>query len=83
MPTDGLSLSVLIGSEIELARVLERRAEIANHLLTALGQLVGRFESVVDVDREALGGEVGDMADRGPHVELVAEEAGDRLRLRW
>ena len=81
VPTDRLPLAVLIGGEIELAGLLEGGPQFTDHLAAALGQLVGRLEPVVDIDSEALGGEIGDVAHRGAHIELIPEEPGDGLRL--
>ena len=51
--------------------------------LPRVGQLVRRLETVVDVDRQTLAGQVGDVAHRGAHVERAPEELGDGLRLGW
>ena len=62
---------------------LERGAEVLHDVAAPGRQLVGGLEGVVDVDRQALGGQVSDVAHRGAHVELVAQETGDRLGLGW
>src|SRR5690606_20080164 len=45
--------------------------------------LVGGLEVVVDVDAEALGGEVTYVSHRGFDVEVAAEETRDRAGLGW
>ncbi len=82
VPADRLTLAILVRREVQLAGVLQRGAQLLDDLGAALGQLVGRLEPVVDVDGEALRRQVGDVADRGAHIERVAEELGDRLGLR-
>ena len=81
VPGDGLAFAILVGGEVQLAGVLEGRSEVLHHVPAAGGQLVGRFEAVVDVDGQALRGQVGNVAHRGAHVEVVAQETGDGLRL--
>ena len=82
MPRDRLALAVFIGREIELGGVLERRTQLFDHRLAALGELVGGLEPVVDIDVQTLAGQVGDVAHRGAHVVVAAEELRDRLGLR-
>ena len=82
VPADGFALAVLVGREVELDGVLQRRPQVLDHLLAAFGQLVRRLEPVVDVDGETLRRQVGDVAHRGAHVVVVAEELRDRLGLR-
>ena len=82
VPADRLALAVLVRREVQLAGVLQRGSELLDHLGAALGQLVGRLETVVDIDRQALRRQVGDVPHRGAHVVGVAEELGDRLGLR-
>ena len=82
MPADGLTLAVLVGGEIQLARILQSRAQVLDDLLATFGELVGGLESVVDVDGQALARQVGHMTHRGAHIEGCAEELGDRLGLR-
>ena len=81
VPADGFPLAILVGGEIELAGILERGAQVLDHLLASHGQLVGWLEPVVDVDGKALGRQVGDVANRGAHVEVLAEKLGDGLGL--
>ncbi len=54
VPRDRLALAVFVRCEIELGGVLQRGLEFLDHGLAALGQLVGRLETVVDVDVQAL-----------------------------
>ena len=82
VPRDRLALAVFVGREVQLGGVLERGTQVLDHLLAAIGQLVRRLEPVVDVDVEALARQVGDVPDRGAHVEGTAEELRDRLGLR-
>ena len=81
VPRDGFALTVFIGCEIELRCVLQRRLEIFDDGLAALGEFVGGLEAVVDVDVQTLARQVGDVAHRGAHVVIVAEELRQRLRL--
>ena len=82
VPRDRLALAVFVGREVQLGGVLERRSQVLHDLLAAVGQLVGGLEPVVDVDVEALARQVGDVPDRGAHVEGTAQELRDRLGLR-
>ncbi len=82
VPRDGLALAVLVRGEEELVRILQRRPQLLHHFLAAGGQLVGRFEAVVDVDGEALARQIGDVSDRRAHLISVTEEARNRLRFR-
>src|SRR6185503_17158333 len=68
--------------QVQLAGVLEGRLEILDDLLAALGELVRRLEAVVHVDGQSLRREVGDVADRGAHIEGAPQELRDRLGLR-
>ncbi len=79
VPGDRLALAVLVGGEVQLVGLLERGPEVADHVLA--GDLVGGLEAVVDVDAEALLGQVGDVADGRLHDEVAPEEPGDGLRL--
>ena len=82
VPADGLALAVLVGREIQLAGVFHQHTQVFHHLRAAHRQLVRRLETVVDIDRQTLARQVGDMAHRGAHVERVAQELGDGLGLR-
>ena len=53
VPRDGLALAVLVGREVELARVLERGLELGDDVLLVVGDDVDGREVVVDVDPEA------------------------------
>ena len=81
VPGDGLALAILVGGEVQLAGVLEGGPEVLDDVPAAGGELVGGLEAVVDVDGQTLRGQVGDVAHRGAHVEVVAQETGDGLRL--
>ena len=97
VPRDRFTLAVFVGGEVELARVLQRRLELGDHVLLVVGHHVDRREVVVDVDPESphfgLGdalrrvlrapGQVADVTDAGHHrVAVGPEKARDRLRLR-
>ena len=82
VPADGLALAVFVGGEVQLAGVLHQHPQLFDDLGAALGQLVRRLETVVDIDRQTLAGQVGDVADRGAHVERSSQELGDGLGLR-
>ena len=81
VPADGLALAVLVRREVQLAGVLHRRSQVLDHVLAADGQLVRGLEAVVDVDRQTLARQVGDVAHRGAHVEGAAQELGEGLGL--
>ena len=96
VPGDGLALAVLIGGEVDLARVLQRRLELADVLLRSVGHDVDGLEVVVDVDPEPpdlrvghrlrgllrAPGKIADVPVARLHRDAVAtEEAFDGLRL--
>jgi hypothetical protein len=82
VPRNRLALAVFVGGEVQLVGVPQRRPQLLHDVLATIREFVGGLETVVDVDGEALGREVGDVPDRGAHVEGGAQEAGDGLRLR-
>ncbi len=82
VPGDRFALAVFVGGEVELVGVLERGAQLLHDLFAAGGQLIGRLEPVVDVDGKPLAGQIGHVPNGRAHLESVAEEARDRLRLR-
>ena len=97
VPRDRLTLAVLVGGEIDLARVLERRLQLLDDVLLLVGDDPDRLEVVVDVDREAAhvgsvtpfghllraARQVADVAVARLHRVLAAtEEAFDGARLR-
>ena len=53
VPRDRLALAVLVGREVDLARVLQRRLELGDDVLLVVGDDVDGREVVVDVDPEA------------------------------
>ena len=81
VPRNGLPLAILVGGEIQLAGVLECRTQVLHDLATPLGQLVGGLEAVLDVHGHAATGKIGNVAHRGAHIELIAQEPGNGLRL--
>ena len=83
VPRDGLALAVLVRCEIELGGVLQRGFEFLDDALAALGQLVGRLETVLRVDVQTLRRQVGHVAHRGAHVVVAPEQFRECLRLRW
>ena len=54
VPADRFALAVLVRRQVQLAGVLQRGPQLLDDLGTALGQLVGRLEPVVDVDGQTL-----------------------------
>ena len=95
VPRDRLALAVLVGREVELARVLQRRLQLGDDLLLVGGHDVHRREVVVDVDAEPpdllvgdglrrlarAAGQVADVTHAGEDdIALATEEALDRLR---
>ena len=81
VPGDDLAFAVLVCREVELGGVLEQRPQLLDDLLAPAGELPFGLEAVVDVDAEALGGQVGDVAHGGADVVPATEMAGDRLGL--
>src|SRR5207248_352700 len=96
VPGDGLALPILIGGEIDLVGVLEKRLELGDLRLLLRRDDVERLEVVVDIDAPPLGpglvlvgggdllglaGQVTDVADARFDGEPGAEEARDGLRL--
>jgi hypothetical protein len=91
VPGDRLTLAVLVGREVERARLLAPGLELADARLLVGGDDVERLESVVDVDPEArpalalVGGrdlrrrrrQVANVADRGLDHPVRAQEPGD------
>ena len=77
VPRDRLALAVFVGREVQLGGVFQRRPQVFDDRLAAVGQLVGGLEPVVDIDVQALAGQVGDVADRGAHV-VVARRGTSR-----
>ncbi len=81
VPRDRFALAVFIRCEVELGGILQRRLEVFDHGLAALGELVSGFEPVVDVDVQPFARQVGHVAHRGAYVVVAAEELRQRLRL--
>ncbi len=81
MRSDCLALAVFVGCKVEGTRCLENAFQFLNNGATALGELVGRFKSVVDVYRQALARKVGDVADRCAYVKAITKKFGDRFGL--
>ncbi len=65
VPGDGFAFAVQVGCEEDFGGVLGGGAEVGDDFAAAVGDFVGGFEVVVDVDVEALGGDVADVADGG------------------
>jgi len=96
VPGDGLALTVLVGGEVELVGLLQRRLQLGDLLLLVGRYDVQRLEAVVDVDpvagpRQSLvrrrdlvsvARQVADVADGGLHDVARAEVARDGLGLR-
>ena len=93
VPRDRLALAVLVGREVELARVLERGLELGDDVLLVVGDDVDGTEVVVDVDAEpahlGLGdalrrllGALGQVADV-PDAGLAPCRGRDRGSRRW
>ena len=77
VPGDRLALAVLIRREVELVGVLQRPLQLGDRVLLAGVHLVLDGEVVLDVDAEALGRQVADVAHGREHGELAAQEALD------
>ncbi len=96
VPGDRLALAVLICGEVELARFLDQRLELADLGFLGGRDDVERLEAVVDVhpepgprfalvrDRHFLGvaWQVPDVSDTGLDLPAGAEVPGDGLCLR-
>ena len=96
VPGDRLAFAVLVGREVDLARVADEAAELGDLLALLPRDDVKRLEVVVDVDAEArprlglegrrdVGGrsrQVADVADRRLDDVVTAEIARDGLGLR-
>ena len=74
VPGDGLALAIGVGREVDGRRGLCRLLELGERLGLALDGDVLGLEVVLDVDAELPGGEIAQVADRGPHV--VARRRG-------
>ena len=83
VPRDGFALAVFIRREIELGGVFQCGFQFLDNGFPAFGQLVGRLETVLGVDVETLGRQVGDVAHRGANVVVTPEQFRECLRLRW
>ena len=77
---NGFALAVFVGCDIEGAGGFERGLQFFDDGGAALRQLIVGLEAVVDVDREALAREVGNVADRCADVVTVTEKFGDGFR---
>ena len=64
VPRDRLALAVLVGREVELARVLQRRLQLGDDVLLVVGHDVDGREVVVDVDAEPADLGLGDALRR-------------------
>ena len=96
VPSDRLTLAVLVGREVQLTCVLQQRAQLRDLGFLFGGDDVEGLETVVDVDAEARpalrlvsGGhfrgrarQVADMTDRRLDDVVIAQKTRDRLRLR-
>ena len=63
VPANGLTLAVFVGCEIELARIFQQRPKVFDNNLAALGEFVGWFEAVVDIDGQTFARQVGNVAN--------------------
>ena len=81
VPRDGFALAILVGREVELVGVLERPAQAADDLRLLRRDHVLRLEVVLDVDREALAGQVADVPDAGHDGVVATEESADGVGL--
>jgi hypothetical protein len=77
VPGDRLALAVLISCEIKLVGPAQRGLKPLDDVLLRGGHDVGRLESLLDVDGEALGVEIADRANGGLDHEVVAQKTGD------
>ena len=55
VPRDRLAFAVLVGREVQLARIGDRGLELLDHVLFLLGHDVDRLELVLDVDPQTTG----------------------------
>ena len=79
VPRDSLPLAVLIGSEpygLGLRGVL---LQLGHQRLLVVGNLIDRFEIIVDIDTEVLLLQVADMPVARHHLEIGTEKFPDCL----
>ncbi len=86
VPADRLPLAILVGCDVELVGALQRRAEVADHVLLARRDDVQRPEALLDIDAEpGPGGAfelLGDLGGRGGQVANVAHRRLDLVLRR-
>ena len=97
MPADRLPFAIRVGGQQQFGGFLERHLQVGHLLLLVAGNDVVRLEVLIDVDAEPspvllfdflrdLSGRLGQITDVPKarfHPVLGAEEAAERLRLRW
>ena len=83
VPTDGLTLSVFVGCQIDGTGLLGENSQLLDDLGATLGQFVGGLEVVVHVDGHALRGKVCDVAHRSQDVKVGTEQRTNCFGLGW
>jgi len=73
MPTDGLSLAVLIGCQPNVAGCLGAFLQVGHYFLLLLGNLIVGFESIF-IDAEFFFLQVADVSVRRHHLKILAKK---------
>ena len=81
VPSDSLSLAVLIGSQPYGLDAVSQLAQLRNHLFLIVGDLIDRTESTIEVDTQILLCEVANMAETRLHDIVFTQKFLDRLGL--
>ncbi len=81
VPGDGLAFAVRVRGEEDLLRSGRRLLEFGDHLLLAVHDQIGGFESLFGIDPEVVFREVLDVTDGGPDIILRAEVFADGFHL--
>ncbi len=81
VPGDGLPFAVRVRGEEDLLRPGRRLLEFGDHLLLAVHDQVGGFESLFRIDSEVVFRKVLDVTDGGPDIILRAEVFADGFHL--
>ena len=83
MPGDRLPFAVRVGGEEDLIRLGGRLLELGDHLLLALHDLIGGFETLFGVDPQRVFRKVLDVTDGGADIIILAQVFADGLNLGW
>ena len=81
VPSDSLSLAVLIGSQPHGLDAMRQLAQLGYHLFLILRDLIDGAKATVEVDTQILLCEVADMAEARLHDIVLTQKFFDRLCL--